>query len=110
MNPNTPTDETDENPSSPDTTNSNRKCTYWIRDDAREFITDPDGQIVNLARLTAYAEHGEAIYDAEAHHELSSLKIDAPTFLDALPREEHAQVNHGEVQEVDGFPLIRAGP
>ena len=89
-------------------TNSNRQCTYWIRDDGREFITDPNGEIVNLARLTAYVEHGKAIHDTQAHHELSTLKIDAPRFIDALSQEEHGQLNHDEVAEVDGFTLIRA--
>lgn len=90
-------------------TNSNRQCTYWIRDDGREFITDPNGEIANLTRLTAYVEHGEAIHDAQAHHELSTLKIDAPRFIDALSQKEHGQLSHDEATEVDGFPLIRAG-
>lgn len=93
-----------------DETKSNRSCTYWIRDaDGREFITDPNGQILNLARLTAYAEHGPEIHEGEAHHELP-LKIDAPRFIDAISREEHYQLDHDEIVEVDGFPLVRAGP
>lgn len=92
-------------------TNSTRQCTYWVRDcDGREFITDPNSEIVNLARLTAYAEHGKKIHDAQAHHELSTLKIDAPRFIDALSQEEHLQLDHGDLEEVDGFPLVRAGP
>lgn len=97
---------------SSESTSSDRKCTYWVRDDAREFITDPNGEIVNLARLTAYAEHGEAIFDAHAHHELPLLKINAPRFIDALTPEEHWQL-HGKDSgpvEVDGIPLIRADP
>lgn len=95
---------------SSDKTNSDRNCTYWVRDDAPEFITDPDGEIVNLARLTAYAEHGEQIHEAHAHHELPLLKIDAPRFLDALTPGDHGQL-HGqnpEPVEVDGIPLVRA--
>jgi len=91
-------------------TNSTRNCTYWIRDDGREFITDPNSEIVNLARLTAYVEHGKEIHATQAHHELSTLKIDAPRFIDALSQSEHGQLNHDEVEEVDGFPLVRAGP
>lgn len=103
MNPNSTTGETTQ-------TNNTRNCTYWVRDDAREFITDPNGEIVNLPRLTAYVEHGEAIHDTQAHHELPTLKIDAPRFIDALSQTEHGQLNHDEVEEVDGFPLVRASP
>lgn len=88
------------------------KCTYWVReDDGREFITDPNGDIVNLARLTAYAEYGEEIHDAHAHHEIPLLKIDAPAFLDVLREEEHGRF-HGEDPdpvEMDGFPVLRPG-
>jgi hypothetical protein len=38
------------------------------------------------------------------------LKIDAPRFIDAISREEHYQLDHDEIVEVDGFPLVRAGP
>jgi len=89
-------------------TNSTAKCTYWVRHDGREFVTDPNSEILNLARLTAYAEHGQAIHDAQAHHEIPPLKIDAPRFIDALSNEEHGQLNHDETEEVDGFPLVRA--
>jgi hypothetical protein len=84
-------------------------CTYWVRDDGREFITDPNGDVVNLARLTAYAEHGDDIHEVQAHHEIPLLKIDAPAFLDALTQEEHGAY-HGQDPdpvEVDGFPLLR---
>jgi len=88
---------------------ADRKCTYWVRSDGREFFTDPNGDIVNLARLTAYAEYGEEIVDAQVHHEIPALKIDAPAFLDALSAKEHGEF-HGsspEYEEVDGFPLLR---
>lgn len=90
--------------------NSTTNCTYWVRHDSREFITDPDGFIVNLARLTAYAEYGEAIHEAQAHHKIPPLKIDAPAFLDALKPEDHHRVDHQETEEVDGTPLVRADP
>lgn len=93
-----------------DETDGARNCTYWIRDDGREYITDPNGEIVNLARLTAYAEYGEAIHDAHAHHELPSMKIDARKYLDALSPADHSEISHDEVQLVDGVPLVRAGP
>lgn len=89
-------------------TNSNAQCTYWVRHDGREFITDPNQEILNLARLTAYVEHGQAIHDAHAHHELSTLKIDAPRFIDALSSEEHGRLNHDKVEEIGGFPLVCA--
>ena len=90
--------------------NQSRKCTYWVRDDWRDFITDPNGEIVNLARLTAYAEYGEDIHEAQAHHEIPLLKIDAPAFLDALDKEEHGEFHAQDPDpvEVDGFPLLRA--
>ena len=91
--------------------NQSRNCTYWVRHDGREFITDPNGEIVNLARLTAYAEYGEDIHEAQAHHEIPLLKIDAPAFLDALEKEKHGKF-HGqgpEPVEKDGFPVLRAG-
>lgn len=91
-------------------TNSTRRCTYWVREDGREFVTDPNGKILNLARLTAYAEHGKAIHDADAHHELSTLKIDVPRFIHPLSKEEHGRLNHREFEKVDGFPLVRADP
>jgi len=92
-----------------DSTNSERNCTYWIRKDGREFITDPNAEIVNLSRLTAYAEHGKAIYDVHVHHELPTLKIDAPEFLDALSPREHRQLHaNTDPVAVDGIPLLRA--
>jgi len=94
------------------TTNSDRNCTYWVRDDGYEFITDPNEKILNLSRLTAYAEYGKEIHTADAHHELPALKIDAPAFLDAIPRGEHLRFHHSDpdVTEVDGIPLLRKGP
>lgn len=92
-----------------DSTNSNRNCTYWVRD-GYEFITDPNDDVVNLARLTAYAEHGEEIHDCQAHHELPTLKITAPEFLAALSPTEHRQLHSfdSDPVEVDGIPLLRA--
>jgi hypothetical protein len=96
----------------PDKSNSqNRNCTYWVRHDGREFITDPNGDVVNLARLTAYAEYGDDIHDGQAHHEMPLLKIDAPAFLDVLGKEEHGRFHFQgpEPVEKDGFPVLRAG-
>lgn len=92
-----------------ETSNSNANCTYWTREDGRDFITDPNGEVVNLARLTAYAEHGEEINDAEAHHELSTLKVDAPAFLDAVPKSEHLGFHNSSpsISEIDGIPRLR---
>jgi len=91
------------------TSNSNANCTYWTREDGREFITDPNGDVVNLARLTAYAEHGDEIHDAEAHHELSTLKVDAPAFLDAVHKSEHLRFHRSgpSISEIDGIPRLR---
>lgn len=89
-------------------TNCHWDCSYWVRHDGREFITDPNGEVVNLARLTAYAEYGDKIHEAEAHHRMPLLKIDAPRFIVPLTKEEHGKL-HGrkpEPVEVDGFPMI----
>lgn len=94
--------------SSASTGYSNCSCTYWIRKSGRSFITDPNGDIVNLARLTAYAEYGDDIHDAQAHHEIPALKIDAPAFLDTASNSTHAQY-HGtdpEPIERNGFPVF----
>lgn len=85
-------------------------CFHWFDGAGYEFVGDPTGDIVNIARLTAYAEYGDAIYDCHAHHELPELKITAPAFLAALPPTEHLQLNHGDREMVDGFPLVRPGP
>lgn len=92
-----------------ESSNQSRKCTYWTRHDSREFITDPNGDVVNLARLTAYAEYGDAVYDVHVHHEIPPLKIDAPAFLRPLPAVEHGRF-HGQDPnpvEVDGVPRLR---
>lgn len=92
-----------------DTSNRNANCTYWTRENGRDFITDPNGEIVNLARLTAYAEHGEKIHDAEAHHELPTFKVNAPGFIDAVPKCEHLRfhASGAPVSEIDGIPRLR---
>lgn len=87
----------------------NQNCIYWIDNRHYEYVTDPNGEILNLARLTAYAEYCKAIHDAEVHHEIPKFKIGAPAFLDPIPKSEHLQF-HGqdpEPIEVDGFPLLR---
>jgi hypothetical protein len=90
--------------------NSNQtNCSYWVRPDGREFITDPNGDVVNLARLTAYAEHGKEIHQAEAHHKIPLQKIDAPAYLEPIAKEEHARF-HGKDPDpeiVDGIPLLQ---
>ena len=92
-----------------DNTTNGPKCIYWVRHDYREFITDPNGEIVNLARLTAYAEHGERIHSAQAHHEIPLRKINAPAFIDALTPEEHGRLHASGLKpvEVDGIPRLR---
>jgi len=84
-------------------------CTYWTRDDGRAFLTDPNGEVANIARLTAYAEYGEEIHDAQAYHEIDKYKIDAPRFLDAVSKKEHSEF-HCQGPErivIDGFQLLR---
>lgn len=105
---NSSTGETDERSIATGEPSGNRNCTYWTRDDGRDFLTDPNGEIVNLSRLTAYADHGKAIHEAEAHHELPLRKINAPQFIEPLLSSEHHEVDHGEVEMVDGIPLVRA--
>jgi hypothetical protein len=85
-------------------------CTYWVRDDGREFITDPNGDVVNLARLTAYAEHGECIHKAQAHHKIPLLKIDAPKFIEPLPEDEHGWLHarSHDPADMDGFPMLES--
>lgn len=90
------------------TASNNPSCCYWVRDDHRDFITDPNGEVVNLARLTAYAEYGDEVHDKQVHHELPLAKVTAPAFLDPLSQEEHGQLHrNGEPTEVDGIPLLR---
>jgi hypothetical protein len=94
-------------------TNRNRNCSYWVREDEREFIADPAGEdVVNLARLTAYAEYGKEIYGAHIHHEIPRLKIDAPAFLDVLEPGEHLQLHNSDrdLVHTNGIPLLRAEP
>lgn len=82
---------------------------YWRRDDHREFITDPNGDVVNLARLTAYAEYGDVVHEREIHHEIPIEKPDAPPFLTPLTEEAHGAL-HGsypEPREIDGIPRLR---
>lgn len=90
--------------------NDGPKCSHWFDDRGYEFVGDTAGEIVNIARLTAYAEYGDAIHGGHAHHEIPELKVTAPKFLDVLPPTEHLQLAHGEREVVDGFPLVRAGP
>lgn len=81
-----------------------------IQQGGRYFLKDPEtGESLNVSLLTAYAEYGRKIYDRDAHHEIPLLKVDAPKFLDALPREEHARYHRQEPDpvDVDGFPLFR---
>lgn len=65
---------------------------------------------MNLARLTAYAEYGDEIHEAQVHHEIPPAKIDAPRFLFPFSEEEHGRfhASNPEPLEVDGFPLLRA--
>lgn len=95
---------------SEDSSDDGASCTYWVRDDGREFITDPNGDVVNLARLTAYAEYGESIHDAQAHHKMPLLKIDAPGFIEPLPADEHGRLHAQDPDpvEMDGFPLLES--
>ena len=90
-------------------TKDDTSCTYWVRKDGREFITDPNGDVVNLARLTAYAEHSDDIFEAEAHHKILPLKIDAPAFIEPLTREEHIRLHSQNPSpvEVDGIPVLQ---
>lgn len=108
--------ETNHSTDNEDNPNEERKnetpnCTYWVRHDAREFLTDPNGEIVNLARLTAYAEYGDEIHDKQIHHEIPLLKIDAPGFLKPLDGKEHEKFHarNPDSVEADGFSLLRTG-
>jgi hypothetical protein len=88
---------------------SNLQCSHFFRDNGRQFITDPNGDIVNIARLTAYVEHGEEVHDGQIHHEVPLFKMDAPEFLTVLSESEHARF-HGSDPEpvvIDGVPRLR---
>lgn len=84
-----------------------RSCTYWTQND-RDYFIDPDGDMLNLSRLTAYAEYGEKVHDAEVHHEIPAIKADVPEFLDPVPLRKHRQ-SHSDptIVEIDGIPRLR---
>jgi len=98
---------TEENPYCIGESDNERCCTYWTQDD-RDYFIDPDGDMLNLSRLTAYAEHGRSVHDAEVHHELPPIKADIADFLDPVPSGKHRQ-SHSDptIVEEDGIPRLR---
>ena len=87
--------------------NNDRVCNYWTQDD-RDYFKEPGGEMLNLSRLTAYAEYGEKVHDAEVHHEIPAIKADVPEFLDPVPFGKHRQ-SHSDltIVEKDGIPRLR---
>lgn len=90
-----------------DRSDSEASVCFWQRDDHREFITDPFGDVVNLARLTAYAEHGKEILDKQTHHEIPIAKPNAPEFLKPVSSDEHWDIHGSEPTQIDGIPRLR---
>jgi hypothetical protein len=76
----------------------------------RHILIGAEGERVNVARLTSYAEYGEEVYGADVHHEIPLLKIDAPKFISPLSNEVHSRFHGSDPDpvDVDGFPLLRS--
>lgn len=88
---------------------TNGRCSFSTRDNGRTILREPGGEMLNVARLTAYVEHGEDIFGKDVHHEIPGYKVDIPEFLQPMSRSEHASY-HGvnpEPELVDGVPLLR---
>lgn len=97
-----------------DTSESDARCSYSTRDDTgRAILREPGGEMLNVARLTAYAEHGEKIHDVDGesvvHHEIPGYKVDIPEFLRPMSRAEHSEFHASDPEPlyVDGIPLLR---
>jgi hypothetical protein len=96
-----------------DTSESDARCSYSTRENGRAIFREPGGEVLNVARLTAYAEHGEEIYDVDGqsvvHHEIPLYTIDIPEFLCPMSRAEHSGFHASEPEPiyVDGIPLLR---
>ena len=100
---------TNNNPYCIGKSDNERTCYYWTQDD-RDYIKEPGGDILNLSRLTAYAEYGESVHGADVHHELPAIKADVPEFLEPVAPEEHRQ-SHADptIVETDGIARHRVG-
>lgn len=92
-----------------DTSDSDARCSYSTRKDGRAILRDPDGKMLNIARLTAYAEHGEEVHRKSIHHEIPTRKIDIPEFLRPMSRAEHSGFHASDPDPVfvDEIPLLR---
>ncbi len=86
------------------------RCSYSTRDNGRAILREPGGEILNIARLTAYAEYGREVYGAVIHHEIPGYKIDIPEFLCPMSRAGHSgfHARGPEPVVVDGIPLLRS--
>lgn len=91
------------------TSDSDAHCSYSTRKGGRAILRDPNGEMLNVARLTAYAEHGEEVHRKSIHHEIPTRKVDIPEFLRPMSRAEHSgfHANDPEPVFVDGIPLLR---
>jgi hypothetical protein len=94
-----------------DTSESDARCSYSTRENGRALFREPGGEVLNVARLTAYAEHGEEIHEGIVHHEIPGYKVDIPEFLCPMSRAEHSgfHARDPEPVYVGGIPLLRPG-
>jgi hypothetical protein len=65
--------------------------------------------MLNVARLTAYVEHGEEIHEGVVHHKIPGYKMDIPEFLCPMSRAEHSGFHASDPEPVyvDGIPILR---
>lgn len=91
-----------------DTSKSDASCSYSTRENGRALFREPGGEVLNVARLTAYAEHGKDIFDKVVHHEIPGYKIDIPEFLCPISRPEHTKFHKNDPEPVyeAGIPLL----
>jgi hypothetical protein len=93
-----------------DTSKSDARCSYSTRENGRAIFREPGGEMLNVARLTAYAEYGEEVHEGVVvHHEIPGYKMDIPEFLYPMSRAEHSgfHATDPEPVYVGGIPLLR---
>jgi len=100
-----------------DCTSTDASSTYnyfWRDDRGRQYVSDSN-DIVPLAKLTAFAEYGDKVLEADhVHHALTAnvgerppIRVNAPEFLVPLDKSEHLSLHHDEEWgDVGGIPLL----